>query len=81
MQLLEHWIAPALEPENPICTPFVEAGSPRRSIVPTGSNLLPVDGAAYLVADALSSAEADRYLGLLWARIDWLSLPETQSGR
>ena len=39
--------------------------------MPTGSNLLPVDGAAYLVADALSSAEADRYLDLLWARIDW----------
>ncbi len=60
MQLLEHWIAPALEPENPIRTPFVEAGSPRRSTVPTGSNLLPSDGEAYLVNDALSPAEADR---------------------
>ena len=54
MQLLEHGIAPALEPEEPIRTPPVETGSPRRGTVPTGSNLLPSDGEAYLVNDALT---------------------------
>ena len=46
--------------------------SPRwRGIVPTELNLLPSDGEAYLVNDALSSAEADRYLDLLRDRSDW----------
>jgi len=39
--------------------------------VPTGLNLLPSDGEAYLVNDSLSPAEADRYLDLLRDRIDW----------
>ncbi len=39
--------------------------------MPTGLNLLPSDGEAYLVNDALSAAEADRYLDLLRDRIDW----------
>ncbi len=42
-----------------------------RGIVPTELNLLPSDGEAYLVNDALSPAEADRYLDLLRDRIDW----------
>ncbi len=46
MQLLEHGIAPALEPEEPIRTPPVVTGSPRRGTVPTGLNLLPSDGEA-----------------------------------
>ncbi len=71
MQLLEQGIAPALEPEEPIRTPSVENGSPRRGTVPTGLNLLPSDGEAYLVNDALRPAEADRYLDLLRDRIDW----------
>ncbi len=39
--------------------------------MPTGLNLLSSDGEAYLVNDALSPAEADRYLDLLRDRIDW----------
>ena len=39
--------------------------------MPTGLNLLPSDGEAYLVDDALSPAEADRYFDLLRGRIDW----------
>ncbi len=39
--------------------------------MPTGLNLLPSDGEAYLINDALSPAEADRYFDLLRGRIDW----------
>ncbi len=39
--------------------------------MPTELNLLPSDGEAYLVNDALSPAEAERYLDLLRDRIDW----------
>jgi len=39
--------------------------------VPTGLNLLPSDGEIYLVDDALSPVEADRYLDLLRDWIDW----------
>ncbi len=39
--------------------------------MPSGLNLLPSDGEAYLVNDALSVAAADRYLNLLRERIDW----------
>ncbi len=56
---------------EPIRTPPVETGSPRRGTVPTGLNLLPYDGEAYLVKDALSPASADRHLNLLRDRIDW----------
>jgi len=39
--------------------------------VPTGLNLLPSDGEAYLINDALCPADADRYVDLLRDRIDW----------
>ncbi len=50
--------------------PPVETGSSRRGTVPTGLNLLPSDGEAYLVNDALSPAEAERYLDRL-CHINW----------